>query len=425
MNIAKTYGSWVKSCMEKDPEKAGSRIRRGLHLESFRVRHFSDKRMPKAYRYLNYMAIRLVADALDKPDTLAYINIFAPVEILECFGLTCVSMEALASYLSGFYMEDVLIDRAEALGIAPTLCTYHKNFIGAMDSGILPKPEIGVTTTMVCDGNVNTFRYLQDRFDVPCCVLDIPHSYSPEAEQYVVRQLRELIAALEKKTGRTLDMEELKERLRRENRSKEYYMDFLRKRAVRSYPNTLTLMLFQLFASHLDIGMDWVEKCFRMMDEEIDTYPVSDELRLFWIHVEPYPEPTLRAYLNYGEEVTIAGGDFDLDYTEPLDAEHPLEALARKMICNIYNGDFSRKADAIEKMVQTCKPDGVVEYCHWGCRQSAGGAGLIRERMKKLNVPMLVLDGDAIDRRNTQDGQIRTRFEAFLEVLRQQRKDAE
>ena len=30
---------------------------------------------------------------------------------------------------------------------------------------------------------------------------------------------------------------------------------------------------------------------------------------------------------------------------------------------------------------------------------------------------MLILDGDGIDRRNSHDGQIKTRLEAFLEML--------
>jgi benzoyl-CoA reductase/2-hydroxyglutaryl-CoA dehydratase subunit BcrC/BadD/HgdB len=32
---------------------------------------------------------------------------------------------------------------------------------------------------------------------------------------------------------------------------------------------------------------------------------------------------------------------------------------------------------------------------------------------------MLILDGDALDRRNNHDGQVKTRFEAFLEVIDQ------
>ncbi len=72
------------------------------------------------------------------------------------------------------------------MGIASTLCSYHKNFIGAVEAGILPKPVLGVTTSMVCDGNINTFRYLKERFGVEDFVLDIPQEWSPEAERYVV-----------------------------------------------------------------------------------------------------------------------------------------------------------------------------------------------------------------------------------------------
>ena len=123
--------------------------------------------------------------------------------------------------------------------------------------------------------------------------------------------------------------------------------------------------------------------------------------------------------------MTIAAGDFDLDYIEPMDAEHPLEALARKMILNIYNGDFSRKTDAVAEYVKRFEPDGVVEFCHWGCKQSSGGVVLMKEKMKEMGYPMLILDGDALDRRNCPDGQVKTRFEAFMEVLEQNKKAEE
>ena len=42
-----------------------------------------------------------------------------------------------------------------------------------------------------------------------------------------------------------------------------------------------------------------------------------------------------------------------------------------------------------------------------------------------MDIPMLILDGDGIDRRNSHDGQIRTRLEAFLEMLESGEKDQE
>lgn len=46
---------------------------------------------------------------------------------------------------------------------------------------------------------------------------------------------------------------------------------------------------------------------------------------------------------------------------------------------------------------------------------------ILKEKMQEIHMPFLILDGDSIDRRNSHDGQIKTRFEAFLEVIRQQK----
>lgn len=417
MNVAKTYGGAVRRLIPKKPEAAGALIRAGLHLESFRCAHFAEKKMPKAYRFLNSKAVGVVGDALDHPENYAWTNVFAPTELMQTFGLTCVSMECLASYLSGFWLEDYFIDLAEDEGIASTLCSYHKNFIGAVESGILPKPVLGVTTSMVCDGNINTFRYLKQRFGVDDFVLDIPHEWSPEAERYVVEQLQGLIRLLEGKTGKKYNEDALCEAIRRENESKQYFREAMKKRVNHDYPNTLTLTLFLLLATHLNIGSQWVLDFFKMLSEEIDRYPPAKGKRLLWVHLTPYSQETLQSYLNYNERYAIVCDDFNLDYTERMDETHPLEALARKMICNIYNGGFERKAEACAAYAKEYRCDAVVEFCHWGCKQSAGGAMLLKKKMREIGLPMLILDGDALDRRNNHDGQIRTRFEAFLEVL--------
>lgn len=46
---------------------------------------------------------------------------------------------------------------------------------------------------------------------------------------------------------------------------------------------------------------------------------------------------------------------------------------------------------------------------------------LLREKLSAIDMPLLVLDGDALDRRNDQDGQLKTRLEAFLEMVKNRR----
>lgn len=184
--------------------------------------------------------------ALEYPESTVWCNLFAPVEIFQCFGLSALSMECLSSFLSGFTCEDYFIDRAESRGIASTLCSYHKDFIGAVDSGIILPARLGVTTSMICDGNINTFRYVSRHTDLDTYVIDVPDSCSPEAVEYVTMQLKELIQKLEALTGKRLSMDDLSETLARENQSKAYYKEFLKLQAERYYPSTLTLQMYML-----------------------------------------------------------------------------------------------------------------------------------------------------------------------------------
>ena len=61
-------------------------------------------------------------------------------------------------------------------------------------------------------------------------------------------------------------------------------------------------------------------------------------------------------------------------------------------------------------------PDGIINFCHWGCKQAFGGSGILKAA-DIGGVPFLNLDGDGIDARNSHDGQLKTRLEAFLEIV--------
>ena len=270
MNIVKEYGKYIEKTAEKDPAHALRQILFGLRLEQYKLDHHPDPKLPSALQGLNREATRCVRSTLAHPETTAWTNIFAPVELLMSFGLQAMSMECIASYLSGFLMENYFIDRAQDAGIAETLCSYHKNFIGAASTGLLPRPLSAVTTSLACDGNVSTFRYLRDtgRID-DFFLLDIPYEDSPAAEDYVTEQLRQYVAVLEEKTGKPYDEERLRQQIRRENLSHRHYLSFLQKRMTHAYPSTPGMVLFLLLASHLYIGSEWVLKFFEHMGSKL------------------------------------------------------------------------------------------------------------------------------------------------------------
>ena len=417
MDIIKKYEEFTKKQAENNPTKAYKMIKLGLFLEKEKVK-FSDKEVPKAYKQLKVIAINSILKALKNPENSAWVNIFTPVEILQCFDINPLSIECMSCFISGFECEDYVNEYAENIGVAETLCSYHKGFIGTVESGILPEPKFAFTTSTCCDGNVNTVRYLAEKHNIDSYILDIPYEYSLENEEYVVTQLKQMIDLLEKKCNMKFDEEKLKIILKRENESKKFFKEYLKYQKTKYYPSSLTLHMYMLFASHVGIGTKEIYDFYKLLSEDIQKYPKSQGLKVFWVHLLPYYQETMKEYFNFNPKYQIQSYDTNFDYMEELDIENPLESLAKKLILNVYNGSYERKIEAIEKAVDTLDSQAVINFCHWGCKQSSGGVMQLKQAMKKKNIPMLILDGDCMDRRNCQDGQLKTRLEAFLEILK-------
>ena len=153
------------------------------------------------------------------------------------------------------------------------------------------------------------------------------------------------------------------------------------------------------------------------MIKDIENYPKFDGKKILWIHLLPFYQETLQSYFNSNRKYQIIASDIIIDSMEEMDETKPFHAVAKKIIRNLYNGSYSHKADMVAHLADTLHPDAVIQFCHWGCKQSSGGSILLKEKLKDMDIPMLILDGDGIDRRNSHDGQIKTRLEAFLEML--------
>ena len=185
----------------------------------------------------------------------------------------------------------------------------------------------------------------------------------------------------------------------------------------RYYPSTLTLQMYMLFATHLNIGTPETLDLFRSFAEDIKSYPEFHGKRIVWVHLLPFYQETLKHYFNLGKDYQIQVTEMNLDYMEPLDTDHPLEALATKMLNNLYNGPYERKASMVTKLAKDMRADGVINFCHWGCKHTLGGARLGKKALEEAGLPTLLLDGDSCDRGFGGEGQAATRMEAFLEVL--------
>ena len=417
MSIADRYINYVNQEVKKDPQKGWDHMVLGFSANKWRSRLLPRPGLARGYQKLEALMMSLVADSLSHKNRYVWGNIFAPCEIMECFGLSTLSIECLSCYFSGYHLEDYFIDSAQNSGIAPTLCSYHKTFVGAVESGVLLRPEYAVTTSLSCDGNLNTFRYLEKKAGVPFTFLDVPYRDDPASVDYLAGQLRELADTLSSVFGQPFDEERLRRILQVENETRRDLMTFLELEKTHFYPGEIISQLYLMMGTHLLMGTEKFRDLVKFLIEDIKTYPEFTGKRILWVHLLPFYQETLRKYFNGNPKYQVIASDIVLDYADELDESDPFRALALKTIRNIYNGSYHYKAEAIGLLAREMDADAVIHFCHWGCKQASGGSILLKEKMKELNIPMLILDGDGIDKRNSHDGQIKTRLEAFLEIL--------
>lgn len=101
-------------------------------------------------------------------------------------------------------MRAAILRKTEEEGFPETMCSYHRVFLGASLTGLVPAPKCMVYTNLACDGNMMTFPYLKQKQELSGFYIDVPYEKNEDSIQYVAGQLRELKKYLEDMTGKRL-----------------------------------------------------------------------------------------------------------------------------------------------------------------------------------------------------------------------------
>jgi benzoyl-CoA reductase/2-hydroxyglutaryl-CoA dehydratase subunit BcrC/BadD/HgdB len=134
------------------------------------------------------------------------------------------------------------------------------------------------------------------------------------------------------------------------------------------------------------------------------------------MHTMPNWQDSMRDILENGH-CELVGADTSVDCLLDMNPEKPYESMAHRVVQTAYNGPAQRRIDTALHYAKAARADGVVVFCHWGCKQTLGLSQLAKQTMEDAGLPTLVLDGDGCDARNVADGQMVTRVNAFLEQL--------
>ncbi|WP_288528604.1 2-hydroxyacyl-CoA dehydratase subunit D [uncultured Eubacterium sp.] len=417
-NLIELFGNYIYKTALTNPLSARKKLCFAFSTAGLMCKYFPTKKLLPSRQFMQWAAADSAITPLKTGKNSAIVSLYLPCEILHSIGISTLFPEALACYLAAARSEQIFIDTAEQNFVSQTMCSYHKAFIGMVETGVLPKPDFIINTTLACDANHLSFRRAAEHYNVPQYMIDVPYNYSSGAVDYVAEQIKDMVTFIEKQ-GYTFDEAKLIETVEKSKQTLKNFNDILTLRATRSLSDEMTSQMLSVFATHVMLGTDNALKYSKDLKNELAAVPEGKKgVRLLWVHTLPYWQDALRDLINFTDRCEIVACDMVMDamYCN-LEEADPYRFMADRLVRNTVNGNGTNRINATLELAKKLNVDGIVWYCHWGCKQTAGLSNIAKSTFEANGFPTLILDGDGCNWNNVNDGQTVTRTEAFLELL--------
>ena len=422
MNGVDKFGEMIMDAAVSNPSKARKLIAMGCTIQILTNYIPSPKNAP-CKRYGSRVVAKVLRDSIACPEKTAMVSIFVPCEPLAAAGITPFSVEALSGFATGTHSEQIFLKKTEEMGEPPTLCSFHRVLHGAMEMDVVPKPTMLIYTNLACDANMIGFPYMIDRFKIPNFFIEVPYERSEESVHFVASQLKEMVKFVEDISKKKIQPDVLKEAVASGQRSAKYYLESLKYQKDHALRGPVESEMYGVFSGHIMMGQKEAEIYMKKTLENIKKAKGDDAVRLVWMHMLPYVQPSIVKNVSVPNRARVTALDLVYDSMMLVDSDDPYYTMAYRMVYSVYNGDYKWRAERTLKALKETGAEGVVIFEHWGCKTTFGAGHLYEEAFAKEGYPTLLLNGDGANPANCNDGQMATRLEAFIEMLRDRRND--
>jgi benzoyl-CoA reductase/2-hydroxyglutaryl-CoA dehydratase subunit BcrC/BadD/HgdB len=368
---------------------------------------------------------------------VAWVTSGAPAELLKALGFYVLYPENHAAICGTARVAVEISSEAENAGYSRDICSYARTDIGALLSGKtpvgkLPRPDVLMACTNICQTVLFWYRVLAHHFNVPLILIDTPFVYYEHAPghavEFVKRQLEEAVPIAEKVAGKSLDERRLKEVARLSKLASHLWLEIMQRNQHQPAPISVFDQFIQM-APIVEMRGDAVTVDFyAALLKEVDGRIArgigavkTERKRLLWDNLPIwYRLRYLAEYL--GEHgVAIVASTYTNAWGElaPLiDPERPIESAARTYLYPILNRGTGHKLATMKRMIEDYELDGVVLHSDRSCKPYSVGQIDQRDRLiHDCRVPALLLEADHNDSRCFSEEQVANRLSAFIEML--------
>ena len=378
--------------------------------------------------------------AADSGRKVAWITSGGPVEPLIAMDVIPVYPENHGAMIGAAKMGQDLCEKAEAMGYSSDLCSYARADIAAapIDGGPiggLPRPDMLVCCNNICGTVLKWFEVQARHFAVPLFILDTPvcHIDSTDAvRRYVRGQIQEYITFLETVCGPPMDMERMVAVGRLSIEAQRLWQAVLDTAVHRPAPMSAFDAFFHLALivtlRGTQTAVDYYRELLAEMRQRIAAGigAVPDErYRLLWDNL-----PVWYRTRWLSDQFAAHGACLVADtYTSAwcssmpyLDENDFLRSMAEGYTRIYLNLGIDQMAASVVDMIDKYRVDGLVMHSNRSCKPySLGQYDIQRIVAEQRGLPSLMLEADMVDPRAFAEGQIQTRIDAFMEMVKERK----
>lgn len=368
--------------------------------------------------------------AYDDDAKVVYTNSLVPSEILLSFGAVPFHLGSVSGIFAQARAAANLINVGEQQFLSSDLCSTSKCVIGAVHKNAMPTPEFLVLTSGPCDVDSHLIHAISQAYQKEAFLLDVPLYYQDEAQalDYLEGQIGELVRALERHLGVPFSMDRLRQAFVHTNETLRYVEKINALAACVPAPLPVIETIEIIASLHL-LGTPELAEVYREKYLELSARvqpgpaPARRQPRILWHWLRPYYTNQLFEHLVQQCKVELLS-EYDVMGIgfygwEPVGEERPFRALARRLLRGSINYAIASEEFVRElpDRARRFSIDGVIAFSPRGCRHLVSMNQVLRDIFTERGLPFLEVDCDCIDERDYSFSRIKTRLDAFAEML--------
>ena len=333
------------------------------------------------------------------------------------------------------------IDKATEMGVENRLCASVKMGAYYLKAGILPVPDMVITTNSPCDA-VDMLGQMMDNYkpwaNVPKFRLDAPHGQTEEDFAYFGSQLKEMVHTIEKVTGRKLTLERFTEVANESNKQATLIMDF--QELTRAVPCPVDPDMARVgwelgrWVSGTDPDVFWktadwlkrlVDVAERMVKENKGMDGINEKIRFLWYDVSPAWGAKLFPRLRNELGAVCMKTYYSFHSYIPIDTtsmDSMLKSVAKKYLMGTpMTRQAMHTADVFcDDVVRICKDykcDAMIMPCHIGHRDTNAYQKLAKDTCRANGIPFFFIGCDVWDERYMSPDVVFDRIATFFQSV--------